>query len=618
MSAGKPAMSLQKLREALLRHSPPRRACGVKAANVIVVGKRMAADGCESIVSLASPRAEERRQRRVVLHGVGPGDVIRAPARHFDFIVEERRLPASAQRRLWRGRGGGAREWGRPRAVACVHHAAPRSCARCPWMGLAAAASREIKAEQLRRAVESALLSSAPSPATEGRPAGLARPPPPVRFLEPFDVPIVAHSMREVEFCFRRPSDDEGLQSGLGEASFPATGRFCFSLSATHAPECFLATPEQQRLLVALNRWAERLSPPVQECLHTAFILQTPQEGLTRTWESDLHVTLLLRQDAASFGDYGPLCSPSQPEGMLALAEQQLVDTVLSAVPLTKRLGIAAVCSNGSIACLYPRPRRVEFAVAANVAEVMGVVPCAAVHGPSGKRVTASLPFVHSTVAAALGSRELTRIDLSSPSVWRQAMSPEAVGSVLLSLLGDLQGGGVVLLLPDPSRRASAEASKLPPAAGSRLLATALSQWLGCVSTTAVAYLGRGGGRASGQAAANHTGLDAAVSSAGSDPAALFCLLDGDTDVEATVNVLRHGVAALRHERPLVRSTRLVLLQLAADGDFRLLGSVLRGVVACAEAQFHLGVECGVVDVDPWNAAAAGYALLRLAPRPAP
>ncbi|RNF12092.1 hypothetical protein TraAM80_00509 [Trypanosoma rangeli] len=447
-------MSLQKLREVLLRHSPPRRAGDTRAANVIVVGKRMLVDGCDSIVSLASPRLEERRQRRVVLHGVGPGDVIRAPSRFFDYIVEERRLPASAQCRLWRGRGGGGRAWVRPRAVACAHHAAARSCTRCPWMGLAAAASRDIKAEQLRRILESALLSSAPSPLAESSPVEMARPPPPVRFLEPFAVPIVAHSMREMEFYFQGSSDDEGLQSSHREPSPTATGRFCFSPTITDAPECFLGTLEQQRLLVALNRWAGRLPPPVQECLRTLFILQTSQEGVTRTWECGMHVTLLLRQDAANFGEHGPLRLPSQPEGKLALAEQQLVDAVLSALPLTKHLGIATVCSDGSMSCLYPRLRRVEFATTANVIDVMGIVPCTAVHGPSGKTVTANLPFMHSTVASVLEARELTRIELSPSSVWRHAMSLEAVGSVLLSLPRGLAGRRYCFITSEP---------KLPP-----------------------------------------------------------------------------------------------------------------------------------------------------------
>ncbi|RNF12093.1 hypothetical protein TraAM80_00510 [Trypanosoma rangeli] len=151
---------------------------------------------------------------------------------------------------------------------------------------------------------------------------------------------------------------------------------------------------------------------------------------------------------------------------------------------------------------------------------------------------------------------------------------------------------------------------------GSRLLATALSQWLGCMSTTAVVYLAREE-RESGQATVNLTSFDAAVSSAGGAPATFFCLLDSDTDVEAIVSVLRHGVISQRQGKPFVRSKRLVLLQLAVSGDFHLLGNVLRGIVSCIEGQLHLSVDCGVVDIDPWTAAAVGYAVLEVAPRTA-
>ncbi|PWU95999.1 hypothetical protein TcG_00037 [Trypanosoma cruzi] len=607
-------MSLKKSLEELTRRSSLRRSSGLRTSQVIIVGKRMVEDGCDSIVSLASSRLEERRQRRVVLHGVGTGDVIRAPSRFFDQIVEERRLPKSTHCYLWRGRGGCGPAWVRPRAIPCVHHAEARSCTRCPWMGLATAASREIKSERLRRTIESSLLPLASSsPAGGGQPE-LTRSPPSVRFFEPFEVPVAAHSMREMEFYFRRLSSEESLSSGQGMGSPAVTGEFCFSPNLKGAPECFLSTLEQQRLLLFLNRWAERLPPPVQQCLSAVFILQHSREGVTRLWERDLHVTLLLRQDVSNFGEQGPLCSPSQPEGLLSLAEQQLVDTVLSAVHLTKRLGIATVCSDGSMACLYPRPQRVECTMTADVAELVGVVPCVAVHGPSGKKAAANLPFMHSTVAFILGARDVARLEVSPPSLWRHAMSLEAVGSVLLSILGDFLRGGVLLLLPDPGGSLSfEEASTLSQSSGAHLLATAVSQWLGSMSTMSVVYIARED-RENGRGKWNLKGFDAAFSSTEEGPAMLFCLLDSETDVEATVHVLRHGMTSLEQDRLLLVLKRIVFLQLTADGDFYLLANALCSVTAFMERRFKLGVDCGIVDIDPWTAATVGYVVLEISP----
>ncbi|KEG12460.1 hypothetical protein DQ04_01701110 [Trypanosoma grayi] len=481
-------------------------------------------------------------------------------------------------------------------------------------MGVAATASREIKAERLRRAVEPLFQLATPlveeKVESTGAPVVLS---PlqlrmPLQFLEPFDVPIVAHSIREMEFYFRLPQHEERPSASPEEVPSPSAGKFCISLDAGDTPDCFLCTLEQQRLLSSLNRWAERLPPPLQMCLRAVFVLQHPRDGATRSWECDFHVTLLLRRDSARFGEQSPLCGPSQPEGTLSFEEQQLVDAVLSAAPLAKRLGVATLCDDGSLCCLYPRPRRVDFTMASDAARAE-VVSCAALHGPSGQSVTAALPFMHSSIATTLGAHDMTSLEQPSPSVWRHAMAMEAAGSLLLTFTDTLQyGGGTIVVLAGDESCPQRGVAACPPSSGARLLGEALSQWLFRLPNVSLVRVARKSERAEGKSPSVEI---AGVTSEAEIPALWLCLVDSDADVAAVADIVEHSVALLQRES-LVEPKRVVLVQLAVDGDFQLLATALQCAMRGLEGRFHLRVDSGAVDIDPWTAAAVGYAVVEL------
>ncbi|KAH9578680.1 hypothetical protein LSM04_002158 [Trypanosoma melophagium] len=621
-------MITQKLRELLQRPVPRRRVNSVHTSQTVVVGRRMTVNGCAAVVCLTGRTAEEREQRHVVLQGIGPGDVIRTLARFFDTIVQERRLPNSQHCRLWRRRHAGnvnsGAAWGRTRVSACTHHNNVRMCSRCPWMGLAVTASREIKAERLRRAVENAITwTSDGTVVTKGddntfstenkkeERENCIRPSFSLRFLEPFDISLEVHSMREMEFHFEQAAplrESSSVDPSEEEGSTIETGKFRFSEDSVSAPDCFLCTLEQQRLLASLNRWAERLPLPVQESLCAAFVLQHPRNPTTHTWERDLHVTLLLRQDVSHFGGFTPLCGPSQPENTLSLEEQKLVDAVLSAAPLTQRIGVATLCTDGALSCLYPRPQRVDISQARSTIQ-QEVVTCTAVHGPSGKVITASLPFMHSTIAFALGSQNLNALELLSPSLWRQGQALEAVGSLLLSLLGDKQSDGSLVVFADQNYQENTGAS-VAQMSGSHLLGSMLIQLFKQHFSQSLLHVLKGEREKGGKGTVDLAHLSSALSALRTKPAIIWaCIIDSNSDVAAALSVFRQGMELIRH-KSIVTPHKFLLLQLTANGNFDLISQTLCGVRTVLEGYVQLHLESGVVDIDPWTAAAVGYVVL--------
>nr|CCC96142.1 unnamed protein product [Trypanosoma congolense IL3000] len=592
----------------LSKTSLGRRLNGSVSTQVIIIGKRMVPTGCESLVCLSNCKGGDRLRRRVVLRGVAPGDVVRVPARFFGMIVEERRLPRPSHCWLMRGRRAGGPLWVRPSASPCAHHMAYGECDRCPWMGLAAATALEEKADHLRRAMERFLPAKTTTAGTEDEFSGgvgefdnLSRARQLVlRFLEPFAVPLKLHQMREVEFYFSQADSSNSTAEGEpGAAS--SGGKFRFMRNSSAVSGCLLCTLEQGRLLNLLNQWAERLSAHKQQCLCSAFVLQQLQEGSARSWECDLHVTLLLRREVSSSDEQSPLCGSPQAEETLSWEEQQLVDAVLSAAPLTKRIGVSTVCTDGSVSYLYPHTRRLNWSdyiqvtpllsmpsapvvTAANLA-ADACFTCSAFHGPTGRVVRASFPFMHSTLAFALGERDLSALSSSScTSVWRHAVSLEAVGSVVLSLLpahhiNGVFDGGNVLLLGGGSRKDAAEHG-----GDSQLLVFGLEQWLRALLPGPVVR-----------------DVDN-IRKDGEPPGLYIFVLHGEADVDLVKSTVAND-GALESRTPL----RLLLLQLTLSGEFTLLAGALRGVQQCLRQRSSLHVDAGVIDVDPWASSAVGY-----------
>ncbi|ORC87443.1 uncharacterized protein TM35_000222420 [Trypanosoma theileri] len=625
-------MITQKLREMLERPIARRQRPDIRTPQTVVVGKRMTVNGCASIVCLTGQRAEERHQRHAVLQGIGPGDVIRTPARYFDSIVEERRLPKSQHCRMWRRRPAGEATWGPTRVVPCSHHNKVRMCTRCPWMGLAVTASRDIKAERLRRAVETSIALDSTSYSIASTSGGgetvntngddntfltdekkkrgkRTWPPSSVRFLEPFDISVDAHTMREMEFHFEQASQREstGSVNQTEGNKIETAGKFCFSMDSKTAPDCFLCTLEQQRLLASLNRWAEQLAFPIQQTLCSVFVLQHPRNPSAHTWERDLHVTLLLRQDVSRFGGYTPLCGPSQAENTLSLEEQKLVDAVLSAAPLTQNIGVATLCTDGSLSCLYPQPQRVDLSLARSTVE-KEVVPCTAVHGFSGEVRKAVLPFMHSTVAFALSSQDISVLEHSSPSLWRQGQALEAVGSLLLSLLGDKQSDSSLVIFADHNYEDPLGAS-VAQRSGSQLLALILTQLFEEHFSQSVLHVVKRKREGEKKGLVDLLHLSAVMSTLRAEPSLWVCLIDSNSDVAAATSFFRQGIEFIR-QKSILTPKKFLLIQLTGSGNFDLLSQALCGVRTVLEGHGQLHLESGIVDIDPWTAAAVGYVVL--------
>ncbi|CBH18752.1 hypothetical protein, conserved [Trypanosoma brucei gambiense DAL972] len=607
-------MLTRKLRNMLEKPPMKGRSGGTVKSHVFIVGKRMVPAGCESLVCLSSRKPEMRQQRRVVFHGLAPGDVIRAPARFFNMIVEERRLPKPQH--CWLIRANCMKRgllWTRPSPPPCAHHMSVSPCTRCPWMSVVPAVAPDIKAGNLRHALESLPhvspiggegfagseeLGGVRVDSTGCRPLPRLS----LNFLEPFSAPIKLHLMREVEFHFHHTHDPKDVNRGTASKSVPVGGRFRFLDSQPDATGCLLCTLEQDRLLKLLNLWADCLPLHVQKCLCSVFVLQHPHEAAEHSWDCDLHVALLLQKDTVMCGEQSPLCGPSQPDTTLSREEQQFVDAVLSAAPLTTNIGVSTVCTDGSVAHLYPHARRVDVFAStelaalslpfvAAAAAVNSCFPCKALHGPTERAVTASLPFMHSVLAFALEGRDLGSLQSTRcPSAWRHAASLEAVGSVVLSLISErrISGDGNVMLLGGGSvarggRRGS----------GSQLLLAGLVQWLGALfPQCAVHVLGENRGE-------------------GGLPVVCIFVIDNEADVDLLMGSLRDGKGFGLRES-VTQLSQLVLLQLSFDGEFRSLVDGLSAIQRCLGGKKALHVDAGIIDVDPWAATVVGYAAVEI------
>lgn len=484
-------------------------------------------------------------------------------------------------------------------------------------MAVGSTLSAHTKAEALRLAVDSAMSRGGGS--SETMSSGSC---PSLEYLEPFAVPVAVHGQEEVIFHYRRDPPLEG-QEHPGGWTFGSDG------TSRVLQGCLFATLEQKQLLSLLTQWSQRLTAMQRQSLRHVYIAQ-PRNG-PESWDAHLSVVVLMEKDTQTWGEQSPLCGPSHPDAVLSTPEQQLVEAVMKAAPLLKRMDVFTAFTDGHIHQLYPKVHRSGSVgpysdVFWSSGTAQRILSC--VCGPLGAAVSVTLPAWHSHVHYALfgspGAAPTASCNVWSDnwgvrntlSLWRHQNALAATCSVALSLLWDgvdptsvavgmyaRESGGITPSNPLPSNPAIAEGT-----AAALTLRTALEAALAVVSRPLM-------------------GVRLLPSYCTASPTAEWPSLSAATSVVLLVAVVTDGAVDGQQMCAMLAAAdasgcstvRLLLMQ--CDGSTRLdvLQTVMqvvkdwsdhyrpsRGVTAPRLST----VRSGVVDVDNLSAAGVGYSLL--------
>lgn len=703
-----------------------------------IAGRRLTPLGCECLVSLAevskgrqastaaaaggssstgaaaaAPLASSATttvllRRRAVLPGMAPGDLLRAGPWCYDAIASgsgsdgysaaalPRRchsLRLEAHHRRGHGDGGGisrghlVAEPRRP--LPCPAAADPARCQQCPWMAVGGEASGAAKSEALRAALDSVVTAAGGSASGFGA----------IAYLEPFTVQPRLNRLQEAELLFVRAAPAGEIS---GEDSVGAQGTFQFvtqpSLDATTPStttttttppllQCPLATLEQKRLASSLGRWAGQLPATMRDSIERAYVCQpslfgssssttntTKGQQQQQPWDASLLVTLAVRRDLEGWGPQSPLCGPSHPGSVLSVEEQTLVDAVMEAAPLVRRIGVHVMFaettassdtgtgrgerhrqqphtphrhhhrrhhrhdpSAGRLDCLYPLTER-----GVSVVEALRMVQPPPAESAASRRSSSS-----SSISPLGPSREVTCVCPGTGEEGREVVVslPGLHSTALwkgLLLCSSCNGSGPI----PPSSAAAASPQPLPTepfapfwrhhrsldAACSVLLSvlappplskTAVSvrpptlRSLRAAPSTgpAAVLLAQALARVAAAMAAppaDDDDGDGESDGLAAPPCAIAVLNDTDTDAAAALATGRSLVAAAAASGPAaIGPARLLLVQCSTDITAAAVQAALSALLT-GGGERVAAVTAGAVDVDPLSAAFVAYALVEL------